>query len=93
VFPGVGILEEGVVMAIAIRSWLIAVHLSLPEEFSVVVTGLAALHFLSHTFSSFHRVRESKDGSVIALFIVCSKGRPLMSGLVLLHIASHVVPC
>ena len=72
-FPGVRILEEFEVVAIALWSWLIAVHLSLPEEFSVVVTVLAVFHLFGDTFSSFNRVRKSENSSVIALLVVGSK--------------------
>jgi len=59
VLPGVLVLEESVVVAVAVWSWLIAVDFSLPEEISVVVAILASLHFLSHTFTSLHRIGES----------------------------------
>lgn len=59
VLPGVLVLEESVVVAIAVWSWLITVDFSLPEEISVVVAILASLHFLSHTFTSLHRIGES----------------------------------
>jgi len=59
VLPGVLVLEESVVVAVAVWSWLITVDFSLPEEISVVVAILASLHFLSHTFTSLHRIGES----------------------------------
>lgn len=59
VLPGVLVLEESVVVAVAGWSWLITVDFSLPEEISVVVAILASLHFLSHTFTSLHRIGES----------------------------------
>ena len=90
--PGVFILEVGEVVAIAIWSWLIAVYLSLPEEISVVVASFAALHLLSDAFSALDWVRQSKNCSVSAFFVVGNKSLPLMSGLVLLHVASHVIP-
>jgi len=92
VLPSIFILEEGVVMAITIRSWLITVYLSLPEEISVVVASFAALHLLSDAFSSLDWIRKSKNCSISAFFVVGNKSIPLMSGLVLLHVASHVIP-
>jgi len=52
--PSIGVLEEGIIVTITVRSWLVAVDLSLPEEISVVVASLACLHLLSHTLSSFN---------------------------------------
>jgi hypothetical protein len=73
VLPCVRVLEESVVVAITVRTWLIAVDLSLPEEISVVIAGLACLHLLSHTFSTLDWVRESQNCSILTFLVVGSE--------------------
>lgn len=56
VLPGVSVLEKGVVVPIAVWSWLITVNLSLPEEIGVVVASSAGLHLLSYGLAVLDRV-------------------------------------
>jgi len=91
VLPGIFILVEGEVMAFAIWAWLITVDLPIVEQISIVVAIGAMLHLIVSVRSR-NWIRNGEDGSIVSLLLVGLVSVPLMSFLVLLLIASSIVP-